>query len=234
MVGWIKLHRKITECSIWDSDEPFDRRSAWMDLVMMVNHEDRKVLFNGKTIVVKAGQKITSVRKLSERWNWSKNKTLRFLMLLEGENMITKESDHNRTLLTIVNYDKYQGQWDSDGDSHGDTNGDSHGDADVPQTRNKRNKEIKKKNIYGTNHNVLLTDEEFEKLKSQFPDYQTRIDDLSFYLSSKGAKYASHYMTILSWARKDAKKTRAKETGFNQISKRDIDFEDLEKKLVKN
>lgn len=205
-----------------------------MDLVMMVNHEDRKVLFNGKTIVVKAGQKITSVRKLSERWNWSKNKTLRFLMLLEGENMITKESDHNRTLLTIVNYDKYQGQWDSDGDSHGDTNGDSHGDADVPQTRNKRNKEIKNKNIYGTNHNVLLTDEEFEKLKSQFPDYQTRIDDLSFYLSSKGAKYASHYMTILSWARKDAKKPRVKESGFNQISKRDIDFEDLEKKLVKN
>ena len=101
MIGWIKLHRKITECSIWDSDEPFDRRSAWMDLVMMVNHEDKKVLFNGKTVTVKAGQKITSVRKLSERWHWSKDRTQRFLTLLERAAMIIKESDHNKTLLTI-------------------------------------------------------------------------------------------------------------------------------------
>lgn len=229
MIGWIKLHRKITECSIWDSDEPFDRRSAWMDLVMMVNHEDKKVLFNGKTVIVKAGQKITSVRKLSERWHWSKNKTLRFLVLLESENMIIKESDSNRTLLTIINYGKYQGQWDSDGDSHGDSDGDTH----VPQTRNKRIKE--KKNIYGANQNVLLTDEEIGKLKSQFPDYLTKIDDLSFYMASTGKKYKDHYLTILAWARKENKGGKVIKTNqFTQMTKSDIDFEDLEKKLIKN
>lgn len=91
------------------------------------------------------------------------------------------------------------------------------------------------KNIYGANQNVLLTDEEFEKLKSKFPDYKTRIDDLSFYLSSKGVKYASHYMTILSWARKEEKGGKVIKTNqFTQISKSDIDFDDLEKKLVKN
>ena len=231
MIGWIKLHRKITECSIWDSDEPFDRRSAWMDLVMMVNHEEKRILFNGKIINVKAGSKITSVRKLADRWHWSRNKTLRFLVLLESENMIIKESDHNRTLLTIVNYGKYQGQWDSDGDSDGDTNGDSHG----AQTRNKRNKEIKKKNIYGTNQNVLLTDEEFEKIKTQFPDYQTKIDDLSFYLASTGKKYSSHYMTILNWARKESKGGKVIKTNqFTKMTNRPSeDYGDLER-FVKN
>lgn len=92
-----------------------------------------------------------------------------------------------------------------------------------------------KKNIYGANNNVLLTDEEFEKLKNKFPDYQTRIDDLSFYLSSKGAKYESHYMTILSWARKENKQTKVvTKNQFTNMTKSDIDFDDLERKLVKN
>ena len=93
-----------------------------------------------------------------------------------------------------------------------------------------------KKNIYGANNNVLLTDEELEKLKIKFPaDYQGRIDDLSYYLSSKEVKYASHYMTILSWARKETKGGKVIKTNqFTQINKSDIDFDALEHKLVKN
>ena len=35
-IGWIKLHRKIQECDLWSSeDEPFDRRSAWVDLLFL-------------------------------------------------------------------------------------------------------------------------------------------------------------------------------------------------------
>lgn len=93
-----------------------------------------------------------------------------------------------------------------------------------------------KKNIYGANNNVLLTDEELEKLKTKFPlDYQTRIDDLSFYLSSKGAKYASHYMTILSWARKDEKGGKVIKTNqFTKMNNRPSeDYGDLER-FVKN
>ena len=77
-IGWVMLHRKIRECSIWDSDEPFDMRSAWIDLVMMVNFEDKRTVFNGKAITVKAGQRITSIRKLADRWHWGVNRTKRF------------------------------------------------------------------------------------------------------------------------------------------------------------
>ena len=50
---------------------------------------------------------------------------------------------------------------------------------------------------------MLLTDEEYNKLKNQFTDLAQRIDRLSLYIESKGAKYKSHYATLLSWARKD-------------------------------
>ena len=92
------------------------------------------------------------------------------------------------------------------------------------------------KKIYGANQNVLLTDDEIQKLKEQFPDYLTKIDDLSFYLASTGKTYKSHYMTILSWARKEGKGSKVVKTNqFTQgVMSNDIDFDALEKKLVKN
>lgn len=107
MPGWIKIHRQIQNCLIWD-DKPFNMASAWIDLLLLANHEDKETIFDKKPILVKRGQRITSVRELSDRWGWGKDKTLRFLRLLESEKMIVKESDSRRTLLTIVNYGIYQ------------------------------------------------------------------------------------------------------------------------------
>lgn len=106
--GWIKLHRKLQECWIWLEKDPFDKRSAWVDLLLTANHSDKKILFNGELITVKRGQILTSIRKLAERWKWSYDKTSRFLKLIESGGMLRKESDNCRTLLTIENYEVYQ------------------------------------------------------------------------------------------------------------------------------
>ena len=106
--GWISIHRKIQDCWIWNVDKPFDERSAWIDLLLTANHKDVKIPFNGELTLVKRSQLITSVRKLSERWKWNKDKVLKFLRLLESDGMIKKESDKYRTLITIENYTFYQ------------------------------------------------------------------------------------------------------------------------------
>ena len=68
------------------------------------------------------------------------------------------------------------------------------------------------KHKYGEYKNVLLTDEEYEKLQDEFPnDYEERIERLSSYIASKGAKYKNHLATIRNWARKD------NQTGANGI-----------------
>ena len=77
MPGWIKIHRQIQNCLIWD-DKPFNMASAWIDLLLLANHEDKETIFDKKPILVKRGQRITSVRELSSRWGWGKDKTLRF------------------------------------------------------------------------------------------------------------------------------------------------------------
>ena len=58
---------------------------------------------------------------------------------------------------------------------------------------------------YGFYKNVLLSDEDMEKLKTEFPaDWEKRIERLSEYIASKGAKYKNHLATIRAWARKEA------------------------------
>mgnify|MGYP003305132685 CR=1 FL=1 len=57
---------------------------------------------------------------------------------------------------------------------------------------------------YGQYKNVLLSDEDMEKIKAEFPaDWELRIERLSEYIESKGAKYKNHLATIRSWARKE-------------------------------
>lgn len=56
---------------------------------------------------------------------------------------------------------------------------------------------------YGAYSNVLLSDSDMEKLKSEFPDWQERIERLSEYIASTGKSYKNHLATIRSWAKKD-------------------------------
>ena len=57
---------------------------------------------------------------------------------------------------------------------------------------------------YGLYKNVLLTDEEYQKLQEEFPhDYTDRIERLSEYIASTGKKYKNHLATIRTWARRD-------------------------------
>ena len=59
------------------------------------------------------------------------------------------------------------------------------------------------KHKHGEYANVLLTDDELEKLKAEYPDWKERIERLSSYVASTGKSYKSHYATIRNWARKD-------------------------------
>ena len=57
---------------------------------------------------------------------------------------------------------------------------------------------------YGQYLNVLLSDEEMEKLMNEFPmDWQERIERLSEYVASTGKAYKNHLATIRGWARRE-------------------------------
>ena len=107
--GWVKIYRQIWESAIWQVDEPFDRRSAWIDLVLMANHEDKeKVISVSDTQKIRRGQVHCSTKFLANRWNWSKGKVLRYLALLKSADMITTQRYNGRTLITLIKYSDFQ------------------------------------------------------------------------------------------------------------------------------
>jgi hypothetical protein len=57
---------------------------------------------------------------------------------------------------------------------------------------------------YGTYKNVLLSDEEINKLKTEFPcDWEEWIEKVSEYVAIKGKGYSNYLATIRKWARKE-------------------------------
>ena len=107
-VGWIKTHRSIRNSWMWSVKEPFDKRSAWLDMLMSAFYADGEQSFKGVKIAVKRGQFPTSVRILSGRWMWSVAKVNRYIDRLKAEQMINTERIDGGTLVTIVNYAFYQ------------------------------------------------------------------------------------------------------------------------------
>lgn len=107
MAGYIKLYRDIQEHWTW-ADKPFSKGQAWVDLLMMANHDENKIVFGNEVIIVERGDLVTSEVKLAERWGWSRHKVRDFLNILKKDTMIEKKSDNKRTYIKIVNYSVWQ------------------------------------------------------------------------------------------------------------------------------
>lgn len=78
-------------------------------------------------------------------------------------------------------------------------------DKDIEEDIKEIDKEKPTRHKYGEYQNVLLSDEDFEKLKKEFFDWSDRIERLSAYMASTGKSYKNHLATIRNWARRDSK-----------------------------
>ena len=79
----------------------------------------------------------------------------------------------------------------------------------IDKNRLDKNSRGGEKHAHGFFANVLLTDDEMQKLAAEIPNYEEYIEKLSHYIESNGKKYKSHYATILMWHRKDREKQPA-------------------------
>lgn len=150
MNGWIKLYRQLQDCPIWYG-ERFSKGQAWVDLLMLANHSDKKIMFNGEFITIQRGQYLTSMVKLSEKWKWNRKTVSSFLKLLENDNMITKVTDNTKTLITIVNYGIYQSENQNDGQPITQPNGQPIGQPFTQPTGQQRDNPTD--NLLDTNKN---------------------------------------------------------------------------------
>lgn len=108
-MGWIKLERSLLNHYLWQ-EKPFSAGQAWVDLLLLANHDDRKFIYKGEVITSGCGNVDRSITWLASRWGWSRNKTRNYLKALEGDEMLTVKATIHRTTITIENYSFFQGK----------------------------------------------------------------------------------------------------------------------------
>lgn len=104
---------------------------------------------------------------------------------------------------------------------------DIEGDIDIDKDKNKSISKKSPRHKHGEYQNVLLSDDDLEKLKAEFPaDWDQRIQRLSEYMASSGKSYKNHLATIRNWARRDkpAAKAAAKAAGGEDMTDLDKYF----------
>lgn len=214
--GYVLIHRDIQKSWIWDSNEPFDKRSAFTDLILMMNHEERKIQFNGEILTVERGAKVTSLRDLSQRWGWSTKKVSGFLTRLEEGGTAVIERNTRFTLIKLVNYDFYQPSTRSKETVKKQT---GNSEDTLRKTNNKLNelntlnKTLSKDSVcdinahpHGRFQNVFLTDEEYEAYRREHPDIDEIIEELSEAIDTDPKRYKDGHPT--SWLNKFIRQKR--------------------------
>lgn len=156
MDGWIKLYRKITENPLYFS-EAFTRLQAWIDLLIIANHDENYIYIRGNKVVIKRGQIAKTQDTLAERWKWSRGKVVRFLDELQKNGQIVQQKSKLITLISIVNYELYQSSSTTDSTSDRTSNDTSDSTINEPQKEQQKgqqtdvNKNVKKNIILSPN-----------------------------------------------------------------------------------
>lgn len=194
MEGWIKLHRQIQKHWLYQEKRTFSKYEAWLDIVMMANHQDNRFVLGNEVLQVERGSFVTSELKLMDHWRWSKTKLRNFLSLLENEGMIAKISDNKKTTIKVLNYSAYQQSEDHKVDNE-ETAERPREDTNKNVKNDKNEKKIKYAEF------VTFYESEYQKLVSEFGEEATRkmISTLDNYKGSKGKKYVSDYRAVLNW-----------------------------------
>lgn len=109
MAGWIALHRQIMNSWIYQDAKYF---KWWCTILMNVNHEKSQFPVGTTLHDCRSGESFRSIEAWAGLFGCSKRTALKFLQLLESDNMVTRKiigkGNRRKHLLTVVNWEEYQ------------------------------------------------------------------------------------------------------------------------------
>lgn len=220
--GWVKMYRRFTKWE-WYSDIKVSR--LFLHLLLTANHKAAR----WKGTEIQPGQRLTSREILAKETGLGIQEVRTALNKLKSTNEITVNATSRYTLISIVNWRKYQNiDFETNPMINQNTNQKltivqpainqqlttNNNDNNNKKEKNEKNIYIstsfsdavenfsspEQKHIYGQYKNVFLTDSDISQLKARFGNsYIEKIEALSEGLELKGYKYNNHYLAIIRW-----------------------------------
>lgn len=133
--GWIKLYRELKNKAIWTGSNS-EQRDVLITILMNVNWDVTEFDLLGKKLIVEPGQWVTSVEKIRKLTGGASTQNVRTaLKRFEDYEFLTSTSTNHGTVISIVNWGKYQGREDE---------ANKHSNKALTNTSQTPNKPIKK------------------------------------------------------------------------------------------
>jgi len=209
MEGWIKLHRKIFD---WEwYDDPYVK-AVFLEFVLTASLEDKR----WKGVLIKRGQLIVGRKSLSKKLGISEQSIRTSITRLKSTNEITSKSTNKFTVITVLNYDKYQSV-----STKSTTKSTSNLTNNQPATNHiLRSKEVKnikkekKRERYTHPNQALLKDKDFRAIAQRWDCplafVRTKYDDMVSWYEQDPYKNrkVDWKATLSAWVKKDSLKIK--------------------------
>ena len=205
--GWVKAYRQLLDWE-WYTDVPTFK--LFLHLLLIVNREPQQ--WRGQTL--SSGSVVTSISALASGSGLSDMQVRTALKHLQKTGEISKNVTNKNTVIILRNYAKYQGSAD---DRQQTDNNQITSAFYKQECKNERIEKGRERasactpaKLYGEFKNVRLTDEEYAKMKKQFPlDWQRLIKNLSFHIHNTHKTYYDHFSVLQKWGTEDRKNSGA-------------------------
>jgi hypothetical protein len=202
---FVRVPRSLITGPFGQEKRLFSKFEACIDLIQMARYSDseKKEYIGNKLIAWNKGQLAASVRYLSVKWKWSKDKVTRFLEQLVIEKIVSIDTNQGQTVITIIEemcrtgvdektgqqqgqqIGQQQGQQDPIPvsvlslipDGNKDSQPDAHRDSNGTVTRTKQKEGRKKDVIIDGNKEIqyAFDDPEFKKVFNEWINYRKEL-----------------------------------------------------------
>jgi len=103
--GYIYLWKQILNTSFYTNPNACHLA---IHLLLKANWEEKKIVFDGRELVIKRGEHLTGRKKLSEETGLSEQEIRTSIKILKKVGFLTSKSTNQFSIISIVKYDQFQ------------------------------------------------------------------------------------------------------------------------------
>lgn len=211
MAGYIKLYRGWRENPVFRGE--YSRGDAWVWLLENACWKPTPHRIKGQKVELQRGELSFSQRFMAEKWGWSKSRVDRFLADLREETMIETRSKigatagHNagqgQCIITICNYEKYQGPDDGARGNDDAEDGATAGQQRGKEEEGKEGKKEKSPSYAFFGRTIRLNENDLTRWRQRYSaiaDLEAELGSLDDWLQGQDEKARKGWFHIVSGA----------------------------------
>lgn len=202
--GWVKLHRSIFDNPIHSN---YKYSWLWVVLLLMASHTDTSFLHGNTLINLKKGQFVTGRKQLATKSGIKEGTVETILNYLETQQQIKQQKTSRYRIITIVNWDRYQGTQqekrqrnDNEITTKRQRNDTIKNDKNEKNDKKRTERKISTIPKFKENKDLII-----KKFQDKYPekDVEKCFNAVIEYCEMTGKRYKNYELVINNWLRDD-------------------------------